>query len=135
MVMRKILIVDNQNWIVELFNDALRADGYLALILQDAERILEYIKIDRFDLVLLSLYLKYGYDSWKILRSIKVLKPNLPVLILAAYDKYLYTPQLELAQGYVINSWSAPNELRQKVNAILEENTTTCPNEEAELAI
>jgi CheY-like chemotaxis protein len=131
--MKKILIVDNQSWIVELFNLALGPDGYLASIEHDAERALEHVKVDRFDLVLLSLYLKYGYDSWEILRSIKALQPNLPVIMLAAYDKYLYTPQLKLAQGYVINSWSAPSELRQKVAAIFEDDITTSPNEEAEL--
>jgi hypothetical protein len=45
--------------------------------------------------------------------------PNLPVIILAAYDKYLYAPELDLADSYVLRSWSAAEELRQKVNAIL----------------
>ncbi|MEJ2643216.1 MAG: hypothetical protein P8010_27040 [Desulfosarcinaceae bacterium] len=69
--MKKILIVDNQSWIVELFNLALGPDGYLASIEHDAERALEHVKVDRFDLVLLSLYLKYGYPSRDYARRLR----------------------------------------------------------------
>jgi hypothetical protein len=41
------------------------------------------------------------------------------VIILAAYDKYLHAPELDLADAYVLRSCSAAEELRQKVNAVL----------------
>lgn len=133
--MKKILIIDGQKWIVDLFYEALYSDGYLVSIAPDANGILKYIKANRFDLVLLSLYLRYGYYSWDILQEIKALAPSLPVIIVAAYDKYLYTPQLKLAQGYVINSCSAVEELRQKIRSILRNETAGIPNAKTELVL
>ncbi len=135
LVMKKILIIDNQKWIYELFLEAFHSDGYSVSVVPSAERALEHIKAERFDLVLLSLYLKHGYNSWDMLQGIKALKPNLPVIILAAYDNYLYDTHLNLAQGYVINSWSAVKELRQKVCAILENEVVSGPNTNAELVL
>jgi DNA-binding NarL/FixJ family response regulator len=80
---------------------------------------MDYIKTDRFDLVLLSLYLNNGYQVWNVLKDIKFSAPNLPVIILAEFDKYLYIPELDLADSYVVRSGSAAEELRQQVNAIL----------------
>lgn len=123
-VMRKILIIDKQKWIEDLFYKALHRDDYLVVVAQDAIEAMGYIMTDRFDLVLLSLYLNNGYHVWNVLKDIKMSAPNLPVIILAAYDKYLHAPELDLADSYVLRSWSAAEELRQKVNAILSlENT------------
>jgi len=96
LIMRKILIIDNQKWIIELFFEALHCNGYCASVVPSTEKALEHIKANRFDLVLLSLYLKHGYNSWDVLQGIKALKPNLPVIILAAYDNYLYDTQMNL---------------------------------------
>ncbi len=134
-IMRKILIIDNQKWILDLFFEALQCDGYSASVVPSAEKALEHIKAERFDLVLLSLYLKHGYHSWDVLQGIKALKPHLPVIILAAYDNYLYDTQLNLAQGYVINSWSAAKELRQKVVVILDNDAVSGPNTNTELVL
>jgi len=73
----------------------------------------------KFDLVLLSLYLQHGSYVWEVLQHIKKIDPDLPVIILAEYDKYLYEPQLELAEGYVVKSSLAVKELKRKMNAIL----------------
>lgn len=116
--MGKILIIDNQQWVVELLYHALPCDGYLVVVAPDAVEAMGSIKTNRFE-VLLSLYLKNGYCVWNVLKYIKIMAPNLPVIILAAYDKYLYTPELDLADAYVVRSWSAAEELRRQVNAIL----------------
>jgi hypothetical protein len=73
----------------------------------------------KFDLVFLSLYLQHGYYVWEVLQHIKKLGPDLPMIILAEFDKYLYEPRLELADGYVVESWSAAKELKQLMDAIL----------------
>ncbi len=115
----KILIIDNRTWILALLHRAFHHARYNVSVAPDAKDIVERITSERFDLVLLSLYLKHGYFVWEVLQDIKKSAPYLPVIILAAYDKYLYDPQLDLADGYVVRSWSAAEELRQQVDAIL----------------
>jgi len=117
--MEKILIIDNQKWILDLFHNELLRERYAVSVVPDAEIIQEHIMSGRFNLVLLSLYLQHGYFVWEVLQHIKKLDTDLPVIILAEYDKYLYEPQLELAEGYVVKNCLAVKELKRKMNAIL----------------
>jgi DNA-binding NarL/FixJ family response regulator len=50
-------------------------------------------------------------------------EPNLPVLILSAYDSFEEDPRLSQADGYVIKSFVAFDKLKQKITEILERNT------------
>ena len=117
--MKKILIIDNQKWILDLFHIELLSEGYIISVVPDAEIIQEHIMSGKFDMVLLSLYPQHGYFVWEVLQHIKKLDPDLPVIILAEYDKYLYEPQLELAEGYVVKSCLAVKKLKQLMDAIL----------------
>jgi DNA-binding NtrC family response regulator len=117
--MKKILIIDNQKWILDLFHIELLSKGYIVSVAPDAEIIQEHIMSGKFDMVLLSLYLQHGYFVWEVLQHIKKLDPDLPVIILAEYDKYLYEPQLELAEGYVVKSCLVVKKLKQLMKAIL----------------
>ena len=117
--MGKILIIDNQKWILDLFHNELLRERYAVSVVPDAEIIQEHIMSGRFNLVLLSLYLQHGYFVWEVLQHIKKLDTDLPVIILAEYDKYLYEPQLELAEGYVVKSCLAVKKLKQLMDAIL----------------
>ncbi len=117
--MKKILIIDNQKWIIDLFHNELLRERYTVSVTPDAEIIQEHIMSGKFDLVFLSLYLQHGYCVWEVLQRIKKLYPDLPVIILAEYDKYLYEPQLELAEGYVVKSCLAVKKLKQLMDAIL----------------
>ena len=117
--MKKILIIDNQKWIIDLFHNELLRERYTVSVAPDAEIIQEHIKAGKFDLVLLSLYLQHGSYVWEVLQHIKKIDPDLPVIIIAEYDKYLYEPQLELAEGYVVKSCFAVKKLKQQMDAIL----------------
>jgi DNA-binding NarL/FixJ family response regulator len=72
--------------------------------------------------VLLNLYLKHGFLVWDVLRNIKIQEPNLPVLIIAPYHNYLFDHRLSQADGYLLKSHSAADELKQKISALLENN-------------
>ncbi len=96
--------------------------------MRNAKRFLEYIESDQYDLVLLSYYLKYGYQAWEVIKSIKVTHPHLPVIILASNDKYMDDPLFKLADGYVIKGWSAAKELIQKVSQILNDESVQRKN-------
>ena len=69
--------------------------------------------------ILLNLYLKAGFTVWDVLEDIKRQDPQLPVVIVAAYDTYLHDPRLALANGSVVKTCFAPDELKQKISNAL----------------
>jgi DNA-binding response OmpR family regulator len=116
--MANILIIDDQVHVREFLSEELVHGGYRVASVGDAESIWGYIKDSRPDLVLLDLYLD-GFKGWEVLRDIKRKHPNLPVLIITAYDSFADDPRLSQADGYVIKSFVALDELKQKIADVL----------------
>jgi CheY-like chemotaxis protein len=116
--MANILIVDDQPHLQELFSQELTDEGHSITGLSDAESVLGYLKDSKTDLVLLDLYLN-GFEGWAVLHDIKSRYPWLPVLIVTAYDSYVDDPRLSEADGYVIKSFIALDDLKQKIAHIL----------------
>lgn len=116
--MANILIIDDQVHVREFLSEELVHEGYQVASVGDAESIWGYIKDSRPDLVLLDLYLD-GFKGWEVLRDIKKKHPNLPVLIITAYDSFADDPRLSRADGYVIKSFVALDELKQKIADVL----------------
>jgi len=111
--MPKILIVDDQPHLQELFSQELMGEGYSVVSVADAESAKEYLVDSKPDLVLLDLYLN-GFDGWDVLRDIKSKEPHLPVLIVTAYDSYVADPRVSQADGYVVKSFVHFDELKRK---------------------
>ncbi len=82
----------------------LTSAGYNAITVEEAGSIREKIKVSSPDLVLLDLYMR-GTHRWDVLMDIKKENPNLPVLIVTAFDDYRNNPRLSLADGYFIKSF------------------------------
>lgn len=117
--MASILIVDDQPHVREFFSEELAREGHRITGIGDAESIWAQLKESRPDVVLLDLYLD-GFRGRDILNDIKRKEPNLPVLILTAYDSFQEDPRLSQADGYVIKSFVALGTLKQKIADILE---------------
>ena len=86
--MSKILIVDDQPHLQELFSKELMDEGHSVVSVSDAESVKESLSDSKPDLILLDLYLN-GFEGWDVLRDIKRNDPNLPVLIVTAYETNL----------------------------------------------
>jgi two-component system response regulator (stage 0 sporulation protein F) len=69
------------------------------------------------DVVILDFYLG-GPDGFDIVEDIKRKYPDLPVIILTAYDSYRDDPRLSQADGYVIKS-IVLDELKGKIADVL----------------
>ncbi len=117
--MANILIVDDQAWIKELCREGLTGEGYNIYATDNIEAVTEDILSFEPHVVLLNQYLKHGFFAWDVLKEIKNRNPNLPVLVVTFHDTHLKCPQLSLADGYVVNSHMASQELRQKITALL----------------
>jgi two-component system response regulator (stage 0 sporulation protein F) len=117
-IMPKILIVDDQPHLQQLFSQELMDEGYTVVSVDDAEKAEGYVEHSHPDLVLLDLYLK-GFQGWELLHAIKQKNSHLPVLIVTAYDSFAEDPRLSEAEGYWVKSFVAFDELKQKIAHLL----------------
>jgi two-component system response regulator (stage 0 sporulation protein F) len=116
-MMAKILIVDDQPCVREIYAEELISEGYQVVTARDAESIEGHLRFSRPDLVLLDLYLD-GLNGIRVLEDIKRKRPNLPVIIVTAYDSFREDPRLSAAAAYVIKSIFF-DELKEKVADVL----------------
>jgi DNA-binding NtrC family response regulator len=117
--MANVLIIDDQEWIKDLCRKGLADEKYNVSTTDNIEAVTEDILSFKPNIVLLNQYLKHGFLVWDVLKEIKVHDPNLPVLIVTIHDTHLDCPQLSMADGYVVKSHSAAEELRQKISDLL----------------
>jgi DNA-binding NtrC family response regulator len=114
-----ILIVDRQEWVIDLFLEKFTNDGHKVSVTDDITSIREKIFSFNPDMVLLNLSLKAGFNSWDVLKDIKKQSPQLPVVIVTSHDIHFFAPRFALANGHVVKSCPAPNELKQRKSDIL----------------
>jgi len=117
--MANILVIDDQLWIKNLCREALADQGHTVSTTDNIEAVMENVLSFKPQVVLLNQYLKRGFLVWDVLRNIKMRDPSLPVLIVTAHDTHLYDRQLSQADGYLVQSRLAAEELRQKISDLL----------------
>jgi two-component system response regulator (stage 0 sporulation protein F) len=116
--MARILIVDDQPHLEDLFSGQLVDEGHQVVCMGDAESVRKCLDSTLPDIVLLDLYLK-GFEGWELLRDIKNWNPNLPVLIVTAYDSFTDDPRVSQADGYIVKSFTHLDEIKEKIQSIL----------------
>ncbi len=116
--MKRILIIEDDKSISELQKDYLEMSGYEVICVFDGDTGLEYIKNDKFDLVILDLMLpqKGGFDILKEISDSK----QIPILIVSAKSDEIYKIKgLNLgADDYITKPFSM-GELVARVNSHL----------------
>ncbi|HSQ86646.1 MAG TPA: response regulator [Desulfobacterales bacterium] len=117
--MANILIIDDQKWVIDLCREGLNLERHKVSATDNIESVRENIFSFKPDLVFLNLYLKYGFFVWDVLKDIKMQDPDLPVLIITANDRYLFDSRLSQADGYVIKSHFVCEELKQKIDTLM----------------
>ena len=121
--MANILIIDDQPHLRKLFSEELMDEGYEVTSVSDSKSVKGCIDNLKPDLVVLDLYLN-GFEGWDLLNNIKYEYPNLPVLIVTAYDSYKDDPRTSQANGYVVKCFSAIDSLKHKITDLLENRTS-----------
>jgi CheY-like chemotaxis protein len=114
----RILVVDDQAYVREFLSEELGQDGYTVASAGDADSIWRFLETSKPDLVLLDLCLE-GFQGWDLLEGLKQKTPDLPVLILTAYDTYADDPRASQADGYVVKSFVALDRLKREISEIL----------------
>ena len=117
-IMPSILIVDDQPYMQHLLNVELTDDDNTVIHAKDVEEARVYLDNLRIDLVILDLYIN-GFQGWDLLNEVKREYPDLPVLIVTAYDNLMNDPRAMQADGYLIKNFDNINHIGQKVHDLL----------------
>ncbi|MBK5102110.1 MAG: response regulator [Desulfobacteraceae bacterium] len=116
--MARILIVDDEASVRDLISEELAEEGYEVSSVGSPESLWAALRSSVPDVVLLDLYLN-GVKGWEVLSRIKRQHPDLPVLIVTAYDNFAEDPRVSQADGYVVKNFVALDELKRKIGGIL----------------
>jgi len=118
---KKILVVDDEKNIRLLLNEELSDEGYDVIVADNGTAALEKIKQEKPDLVTLDIKMP-GEDGLSILRKIREIEYDLPVIICSAYSVYKSDFSVVAADHYITKS-SDFDELKSKIKEILSYET------------
>ncbi len=121
--MAKILIVDDEEHIRYLYSEELADAGYEVITSDSGYKLLETIKEENPDLVVLDIKM-VGYNGLDLLQDIRNNFYDLPVVLCTAYDTFKRDMKSIAADFYVIKSFDL-TELKSKVAMALEATEKT----------
>lgn len=120
----KILVVEDDLFLRDLYGDILTSEGYKVDSAADGEEALQKIKIGGYDLILLDIILP-KIDGLEVMRQIQANPPQNPnkcVIFLTNLDKdEEIKTALKLGQGYLIKSQITPGNLVEEVKTYLKQ--------------
>ena len=116
--MAKILIVDDEEHIRQLYSEELMEAGYEVATAESGFKILERIEKEKPDLIILDIKMtdENGLD---VLQEIRNKYYNLPVVLCTAYDTFKEDMKSIAADFYVIKSFDL-TELKNRIAMALE---------------
>lgn len=120
---QKILVVEDDLFLRELYTDILTAEGYRVEEAADGEEGLQKIKVGGYDLILLDIIMP-KMDGLEVMRQMQNNPPQNPnkcVLFLTNLDKdEEIKTALKLGNGYLIKSQITPGSLVEEIKMYLE---------------
>ncbi len=129
---QKILVVEDDEFLRELYDELLKGEGYEVTLAVDGEQGLTHISQGGYDLVLLDIMLP-KMDGLEILRNLKnkpPLEKNGPVVLLTnlGQDSIIKEGFSLGASGYLIKSAMNPDQVLSEVKVFLNKNTLSGGN-------
>jgi CheY-like chemotaxis protein len=121
---KKVLIVEDERFISELYTRALEKAGYIVSTISDGESALSMIESQDFDVILLDIMLPTmnGVDLLYKMKDPHAAKPlSAKVIITTNMDQKEETKDKveQMADGYLIKAEVTPKELVSYVNQVL----------------
>lgn len=127
---KKILLVEDEEFIRDLYFRQLSKEGFMVKTAADGEQAMEALKSDNFDLLLLDIMLP-GMNGLQVLREFKNQNPNshmITILLTNLGQEAVIKEGFELgAQAYLIKASYTPDQVVQEVKNALSGNQTTTP--------
>ena len=116
--MKTILVVDDEEHILKLYEKVLTDDGFGVRLAKSGEQAIRVAKEEEINLVVLDIKME-GLSGLEILTELRKSKRNMPIILNSAYSTYKSDFQSWLADAYLVKS-SNLEELRSKVHELLE---------------
>lgn len=116
-VMKRILVVDDEENIRLLYKEELADEGYEVSVAASAEEALAQIEAHRPDLITLDIRMP-GVDGIEFLRLLRERDRDLPVIIVTAYGEYKQDFSVWASDAYVVKSADL-DELKAVVRKVL----------------
>jgi two-component system response regulator (stage 0 sporulation protein F) len=116
-VLKKILVVDDEDNIRLLYQEELRDSGYEVSLAGSAEEALKIVEEDPPDLITLDVKLP-GMSGFDFLKELKANQKDIPVILCSAYGAYKQEFQLWASEAYVVKSADL-RELKTTIKEIL----------------
>ncbi|MCS7215215.1 MAG: response regulator [Thermodesulfovibrio sp.] len=98
----KILVVDDEKNILMLYKAELEEEGYEVITANSGREAIELFETQKPDMVTLDIMMP-DIDGIQVLRQIKQKNPNIPVIMLTAYD-YRDDFAIWASDAYVVKS-------------------------------
>src|SRR3989344_9483161 len=128
----RILVVEDEEYLRDLYQEVLSEEGYFVEVAQDGNEGLAKINQGGWDLVMLDIILP-GMDGIEIMKTIKANPPPIPnkkVVFLTNLDKDKEMQEaLALGDGYFIKSQITPGNLLEQIKTYI--NIEQSPNQNA----
>jgi DNA-binding response OmpR family regulator len=113
--MKRILVVDDEENIRELYRDELIEEGFEVLTASNGAEALSALESIKGDVNLVMLDIRMpGMSGLETLGRIKELYKSVPVILLSAYDTYKQDFTSWAAEDYIVKS-SDLKELKEKI--------------------
>jgi len=101
--MKKILLVDDEEGIQLLYQEEFQDEGYEVVSAFTGEEALEKFKSESPDLVILDIQMP-GMNGIEVLRQMKMIAPQLPVILSTAYHEYKQDLSAWASDEYIVKS-------------------------------
>ncbi len=109
----RVLIVDDEESIHLLYTEELEEEGYEIYSAMDGPEALELVEKVNPDIVVLDINMP-GMNGIEVLRKIKEMKPQLPVILCSAYPEYKQDLASWASDDYIIKSYNL-TELKESI--------------------
>lgn len=116
--MAKVLIVDDEKHIRQLYTEELEDVGYKVATAEDGSAILSIIENEKPDVIVLDIKM-VSSNGLDVLQQVRNRHYNLPVILCSAYGSYKVDMKTIAADAYVIKS-SDLTELKNKIAQVLD---------------
>ncbi len=123
MAHEKILLIDDEENILMLYQQELLEDGYQVLTAQNAREGIDKIKEEQFDLVVMDIRMP-AMDGLEALGRILGLKKDIPVILNTAYSNYKDDFMSWAADAYVVKS-SDLTQLKTTIREVLDKKKSS----------
>ncbi len=110
---KKILVVDDEESIHLLYREELEEEGYQVISAMTGEEGLKLFQEEKPDLVILDINMP-GMDGIEVLRQMKQMQPDVPVILSSAYPEYKQDLASWASDDYIVKSFNL-DELKNSV--------------------